>query len=106
MHHCGSRYRNGNERIKTNRRNSVFGLPNSAYDPDGSTWYRIHQDHSPEEREELSKKISYELFPARFQNSGESEIPPSMFSVKHKLDKLPVKRDKQDQSGGLFEDVV
>jgi hypothetical protein len=89
-----------------NSRNSVFGLPNSAYDPDGSTWYRIHQDHSPEEREELSKKISYELFPARFQNSGESEIPPSMFSVKHKLDRLPAKKDKQDQSGGLFDDVV
>jgi hypothetical protein len=75
-----------------NSRNSVFGLPDSAYDPDGSTWYRIHQDLSPEEREEMSKKISYELFPSRFQNSGESEIPPSMFSVKHRLEKIPYTR--------------
>jgi hypothetical protein len=29
-----------------------------------------------------------------------------MFSVKHKLERLPAKKDKQDQSGGLFEDVV
>jgi len=89
-----------------NSRNSVFGLPDSAYDPDGSTSYRIHQDHSRKEREELSKKISYELFPARFQNSGESEIPPSMFYVKHKINKLPTKIDAKDQSGGLFDDVV
>ena len=63
-------------------------------------------DTNDSDLEDLSKKISYELFPSRFQNSGESEIPPSMFSVKHKLDKLPTKKDKQDQSGGLFDDVV
>lgn len=72
-----------------NSRNAVFGLPHFAYDPDQSCEYKISSDDSLAKREEIAKKIGYELQPARFDVYGESEIPPSMFKVIHKLDKLP-----------------
>ncbi len=86
-----------------NSRNSVFGLPHTAYDPDRSIEHKITDKDSPKQREEISRKISYELFPARFQNSGESEIPPSMYKVKHKLDRLPNKKSPNQQSNSLFD---
>lgn len=92
-----------------NSRNSVFGLPHTAYDPDGSIGHKITENLSPKQREEISKKISNELFTSRFLNSGESEIPPFTFNVKYKLDDIPTedieaqkKIPKIDNSPDLF----
>lgn len=70
-------------------RNAIFGLPHKAYDPDQSCDYKISENDDAAKREEMAKKIGYELEPARFNVYGESEIPMSMFRVRHKLDKLP-----------------
>ncbi len=70
-------------------RNAIFGLPHKAYDPDQSCSYKISENDNVATREEMAKKIGYELEPARFNVYGESEIPMSMFRVRHKLDKLP-----------------
>lgn len=70
-------------------RNAIFGLPHKAYDPDQSCSYKISENDNVATREEMAKKIGYELDPARFNVYGESEVPTSMFRVRHKLDKLP-----------------
>lgn len=69
--------------------NSVFGLPVESYDPTESYGYKIDEKTPKKEREELSKKMPYELLPARFDVMGNGDIPPGIFMVKHRLRRLP-----------------
>jgi hypothetical protein len=70
-------------------RNSVFGLPIESYDPSESYGYKIEEKTSKQEREDLTRKMPYELLPARFDAMGSGDIPPDSFMVKHRLRRLP-----------------
>ena len=83
-------------------RNSVFGLPIHAYDPDQSSSYEITGYTPQEEAEEISNKISNDLMPSSFDATGYSHIPPSVYYVQHKI---PQKLKEESTPGGLI-DVV
>ena len=76
-------------------RNSVFGLPVESYDPSESYGYKIDEKTSRKEREELSKKMPYELLPARFDAMGSGDIPPDSFMVKHRLKRIPYNKTQK-----------
>jgi hypothetical protein len=80
-------------------RNDVFGLPHHAYDPEGLERYKIDEKTKPEEKEEISKQISDYLMPARFEFTGHSEIPPGMYLVKHKINKIPYENTELYKKG-------
>lgn len=70
-------------------RNKVFGTPVEAYDESESYGYKIDEKTPTKEREELSRKMPYELSPARFDALGQGDIPPYSFVVKHRLKRIP-----------------
>ena len=76
-------------------RNSVFGLPVESYDPSESFGYKIDENTSRKEREDLSKKMPNELLPARFESMGIGDIPPDSFMVKHRLRRLPYNKTQK-----------
>ena len=76
-------------------RNSVFGLPVESYDPSESYGYKINEKTPRKEREELSKKMPYELLPARFDAMGSGDIPPDSFMVKHRLKRIPYNKTQK-----------
>jgi len=76
-------------------RNSVFGLPVESYDPSESYGYKIDEKTPRKEREELSKKMPYELLPARFDAMGSGDIPPDSFMVKHRLKRIPYNKTQK-----------
>ena len=76
-------------------RNSVFGLPVESYDTSESFGYKIDEKTPRSEREELSKKMSNELLPARFDAMGSGDIPPDSFMVKHRLRRLPYNKTQK-----------
>ena len=76
-------------------RNSVFGLPIESYDPSESYGYKIDEKTPKKEREELSKKMPYELLPARFDAMGSGDIPPDSFMVKHRLKRIPYNKTQK-----------
>lgn len=76
-------------------RNSVFGLPIESYDPSESYGYKIDEKTPRKEREELSKKMPYELLPARFDAMGSGDIPPDSFMVKHRLKRIPYNKTQK-----------
>lgn len=76
-------------------RNAVFGLPIESYDPSESYGYKINERTPRKEREDLAKKMPYELLPARFEPMGSGDIPPDSFMVKHRLKRLPYNKTQK-----------
>ena len=76
-------------------RNSVFGLPVESYDPSESYGYKIEEKTPKKEREDLARKMPYELLPARFDGMGIGDIPPDSFMVKHRLKRIPYNKTQK-----------
>ena len=76
-------------------RNSVFGLPVESYDPTESYGYKIEEKTPKQEREDLARKMPYELLPARFDGMGSGDIPPDSFMVKHRLKRIPYNKTQK-----------
>ena len=76
-------------------RNSVFGLPVESYDPSESYGYKIEEKTPKQEREDLARKMPYELLPARFDGMGSGDIPPDSFMVKHRLKRIPYNKTQK-----------
>lgn len=76
-------------------RNSVFGLPVESYDPSESYGYKIDEKTPKKEREDLARKLPYELLPARFDAMGSGDIPPDSFVVKHRLKRIPYNQTQE-----------
>lgn len=76
-------------------RNSVFGLPVESYDPSESYGYKIEEKTPKQEREDLAKKMPYELLPASFDGMGSGDIPPDSFMVKHRLKRIPYNKTQK-----------
>lgn len=70
-------------------RNSVFGLPYIAEDPEELLNYRITEETHPKEREELTQKMTDELLESEFDSVGLTYFNPDSYLVTHKIDRIP-----------------